>query len=75
MMVEAYTSLENTLKYYGTAEKPGAHFPFNFEFIINVKNETNAQELKKIIDTWQSKLPAGAWSNWVVSIQIFNPVR
>jgi alpha-glucosidase len=69
MMVEAYTSLENTMKYYGTAEKPGAHFPFNFEFIVNVKNDTNATGLKSIIDTWHNNLPAGAWSNWVVSVQ------
>jgi len=67
MMVEAYTSLENTMKYYGDGTRLGAHFPFNFEFITNVKNETTAPQLKSIIDNWQNHLPANAWSNWVVS--------
>ncbi|CAB3382429.1 Hypothetical predicted protein [Cloeon dipterum] len=66
MMVEAYTSLENTMKYYGEGDVKGAHFPFNFEFITNVNNETTASELKEIIDRWQNALPSGAWSNWVI---------
>ncbi|XP_059469958.1 maltase A3-like [Neocloeon triangulifer] len=66
MMVEAYTSLENTMKYYGSGDRKGAHFPFNFEFVTNVKNETTAAELKQIIDRWQNSLPDGAWSNWVI---------
>ncbi|XP_059470020.1 maltase A3-like [Neocloeon triangulifer] len=66
MMVEAYTSLENTMKYYGSGDRKGAHFPFNFELITKFNNETTAAELKQIIDNWQNNLPDGAWSNWVI---------
>ncbi|XP_065339898.1 maltase A1-like [Cloeon dipterum] len=66
MMVEAYTSLENTMKYYGDEYIEYAHFPFNFEIITNVNNKTTASELKAIIDRWQNALPSGAWSNWVI---------
>ncbi|XP_059470159.1 maltase A3-like [Neocloeon triangulifer] len=66
MLVEAYTNITNTMKYYGNGTHPGAHFPFNFQLIDNLKNETDAAGLQSIINTWFSNLPSGAWSNWVV---------
>jgi alpha-glucosidase len=70
MMVEAYTNITNTMKYYGTATRAGAHFPFNFGIINNVNNDTNAAGLKGVIDEWFAYLPDGAWANWVVRISI-----
>lgn len=66
-MVEAYSPIDHLALYYGTPERPGAHFPFNFQ-IIGTNNASTAQELKRNIDTWLDNLPAGAHSNWVVSI-------
>lgn len=68
-MVEAYTPISDTMRYYGTPERPGAHFPFNFQ-IIGTNNASTAQEVKRNIDTWFDNLPAGAQSNWVVSIHM-----
>lgn len=67
MMVEAYTNITNTMKYYGNATHAGAHFPFNFGIINNINNDTNAAGLKGAIDEWFAYMPAGAWANWVVS--------
>lgn len=63
MMTEAYTSLENTTKYY----KFGSHVPFNFKFITDVNNNSKAADFKRIIDDWISQTPNGEISNWVVS--------
>jgi len=66
VMVEAYTNITNTMKYYGNETHAGAHFPFNFGLVNNLNNDTNAAGLKQIIDEWFAYLPSGAWSNWVV---------
>jgi alpha-glucosidase len=70
MMVEAYTSIVNTMKYYGNETHAGAHFPFNFGFITNLSNETDAAALKQIIDEWFYYMPADGWANWVVRSHI-----
>lgn len=61
-MTEAYTSLENTVKYY----KFGSHVPFNFKF-TDVNNVSKAMDFKRIIDVWMSQMPNGESPNWVVS--------
>ncbi|KAM0733413.1 Maltase 1 [Formica fusca] len=62
MMTEAYTSLENTTKYY----KFGSHVPFNFKFITDVNNLSKAIDFKRIIDDWISQTPNGGIPNWVM---------
>ncbi|XP_072743584.1 maltase 1-like [Anoplolepis gracilipes] len=62
MMTEAYTSLENTTKYY----KFGSHVPFNFKFIMEVNNVSKAKDFKRIIDNWISQTPNGESPNWVM---------
>lgn len=62
-MTEAYTSLENTTRYY----KFGAQVPFNFKFIMDVDNTSKAADFKRIIDDWMSYTPRDASPNWVVS--------
>lgn len=73
-MTEAYTTLENTLKFYGKIEnetitKYGSHIPFNFELISNSRNDTTAHEYKIIIENWVNGMPKAnkIQANWVVS--------
>lgn len=67
-MTEAYTSLENTVRYYGNTTEPMAQIPFNFQLLTNLNFSSNANNFKSIIDTWMKAMPAGQWANWVVSI-------
>lgn len=61
-MTEAYTSWENTVKYYNY----GANVPFNFKFITDAKATSSAADFKAIIDKWMSMMPNGGVANWVV---------
>lgn len=64
MVVEAYTDIEGTMKYY----KYGAHFPFNFGLISSANDKSTATDFKNLIESWMEALPPGAVSNWVVSV-------
>ncbi|CAL8101472.1 unnamed protein product [Orchesella dallaii] len=67
MMVEAYVNpLEKLFLYYGTKEKPVAHFPFNFEFIKRVTRNFNGTDIVGVIDEWFEKMPEGNTANWLV---------
>ena len=68
MMTEAYTSLENTVKFY----EYGAHVPFNFKFITDVTVTSKPDDFKNLIDTWIGKMPKNSTANWVVSQYLFN---
>lgn len=59
--LEAYASLEETVRY----NQPHSS-PFNFELIQKFKKESNATDLKKIIDTYMATLTNDTWPNWVV---------
>lgn len=66
-MTEAYTSVENTVRFYADVDgKPRAHFPFNFVLIENLDENSNAVDFKKVIDKWMNLVPKGSTSNWVV---------
>lgn len=67
-MTEAYTSLENTMKYYNY----GSHVPFNFNFITNVNTNSSAMEFKNIIEEWMKAKPKDGVANWVVRKRYFN---
>ncbi|XP_047354643.1 maltase 1-like [Vespa velutina] len=62
MMTEAYTSLENTTKYY----QYGAHIPFNFKLITDVNHNSSASDFKRIIEAWIAKTPKDGSANWVL---------
>lgn len=67
MTVEIYGEMDKVVGYYGTEDRPGAHFPFNFH-LVGLENETTtAKDLKKIIDDWLDNVPRDKQSNWVVS--------
>ncbi|XP_033206940.2 alpha glucosidase 2 [Bombus vancouverensis nearcticus] len=62
LLTEAYTSLSNTIKYYNY----GSHVPFNFKFITDADANSNATQLKNVIDSWINKMPQNAVANWVM---------
>lgn len=68
LMTEAYTSLNNTLRFYGTSTRNGSHIPFNFELISYTNGNSKASDYKIHIDEWLSKKPANKVANWVVCI-------
>lgn len=67
IMTEAYTTLENTIKYYGTPERPGAHFPFNFLLIEEIDGESPFGDYIIQVARWMSSMPSHGVANWVVS--------
>lgn len=72
-MTEAYSTLNNTIRYYGRAEngkivEKGAQIPFNFQ-LMGTNFSTTAVEFKKLITGFIKRLPKGEKieANWVVS--------
>lgn len=61
LIVEAYASLDNTMKYY----KYGALFPFNFNFIDKLNKDSTASDVAKYVEEWISSMPDGSVANWV----------
>lgn len=68
LMTEAYTSLPNTLRFYGNATTKGSQIPFNFELISYTNMASKAGDYKKNIDNWMNGMPNGSEyrANWVV---------
>ncbi|KAK2587028.1 hypothetical protein KPH14_010988 [Odynerus spinipes] len=62
MMTEAYTSLDNTTRFYNY----GSHIPFNFKLITDVNNNSTASDFKRIIEMWMAQTPKNASANWVL---------
>lgn len=68
IFTEAYTNLEDTIRFYTDEEgNMGSHFPFNFFLISDLTLTSTAQDFKNTIDSWISMMPADATPNWVVS--------
>ena len=67
IMTEAYTSLDNMIKFYGDGKRNGSHIPFNFEMISYVNINSTAADYKLRIDNWLNRVPKGKYANWVVS--------
>jgi hypothetical protein len=69
-MLEAYGTLDQTMRYYGTSSAPGGHFPFNFLFITDVhyEPESSAEEISATINKYLDQITDGRTPNWVVSI-------
>lgn len=67
MMTESYSSIDIVMKYYGDGKREGSHIPFNFLFIEQINNNSNANDYKNVIDYWMNNMPANRIPNWVVS--------
>ena len=59
---EIYLPVDRLVAYYGR-ELSGAHLPFNFALL---SAPWNARAIAKLIDDYESALPADAWPNWVL---------
>jgi alpha-glucosidase len=59
-----YLPVERLVHYYGESLDE-AHLPFNFQLLSLPGWE--ASILRRVIDTYESLLPVGAWPNWVLS--------
>ncbi|XP_050342831.1 maltase A1-like isoform X2 [Nymphalis io] len=64
MMTEAYSTLNNMIRYYGTNTRNGS-IPFNFSFLGDITSSSNAWEIKTVIDKWMTYMPSGKTANWV----------
>lgn len=60
----------HTISFYGTEADPLMDFPFNFNFIYDLNNETKAIDIQNAIDKWLNDVPAGKTANWVVRVHI-----
>lgn len=76
-MTEAYTSLPNTLRFYGKVENGkitqyGSQIPFNFELISKTSKLSTAVDFKTNIENWINGMPKGKGieANWVVSTRL-----
>lgn len=70
MMSESYAPLDVVMQFFGTPEKPGSNFPFNFMMINDLTAESNAATIVNSIKNWYDKMPVHGWANWVVSTLI-----
>lgn len=66
-MTEAYTNLQNTVRFYGTNTTKGSHVPFNFELISHTNRTSTSQDFRNNIEPWLNLVPEGCQANWVVS--------
>lgn len=62
---EAYTTFENTIKFYGNV--CGAYMPFNFQLITDINDHSTAQDFSNVIRKWLDHMPEKCWPNWVVN--------
>jgi glycosidase len=60
---EIYLPVERLVRYYGPAEAPEVHLPFNFQLI---GAPWDARVLHRLIADYEAVLPPGAWPNWVL---------
>lgn len=66
MMTEAYTSLENEIRFYTDGTREGSQIPFNFELISFINKSSTANDYKFRINSWLALMPSGYQANWVV---------
>lgn len=60
---EIYLPVPKLMTYYGSADAPEVHLPFNFQLI---EADWNAAELADRITEYEAALPEGGWPNWVL---------
>jgi alpha-glucosidase len=60
---EAYLPLDRLMAYYGSAERPGFHLPFNFHLL---STPWRAEPIAELIRRYEAALPPGGWPNWVL---------
>lgn len=66
MMTESYSDEDKLFPYYGNGTHNGAHFAFNFWFITRLNKDSNANDIKNVVDNWFSHMAEHDTANWVV---------
>lgn len=66
-MVECYSPLDIVMGYYGNDTTKGAHFPFNFMFVNQFSQQSDAYQVYDMVKFWMTHMPKDKWPNWVVS--------
>lgn len=70
LMTESWSALTVVETYFQNADgsRQGSQMPFNFQVILNVKNDSTAEDYNEVITNWLAIVPTNHTSNWVVSI-------
>ncbi|KAG7200172.1 hypothetical protein KM043_000607 [Ampulex compressa] len=66
LIAESYDSDDNLMMYYGNGTRKGIP-PFNFRFITHVRNNSDANYIKAVLEEWLRLLPENTSTNWVLS--------
>ncbi|XP_022816674.1 maltase A1-like isoform X1 [Spodoptera litura] len=64
ILTEAYADLPKIMRYYGDKNHNGS-VPFNFFYLTELNNKSNARDMKMTIDKWMTHMPTGKVANWV----------
>lgn len=69
IMTEAYADIKNTMRFYESddTKRQGAHIPFNFGLLTDIKDDSQAGDYVFSINKWMSYMPHDKTANWVVS--------
>jgi len=59
MITESYTSIKNTMRYYGNETNLGAHISFNFELIERLNDYSNTAKFNDAVNNWLDNMPDG----------------
>lgn len=71
-MSEASTGIKKAVKYYGSGHRGGAHIPLNFALISDLNKDSDARDIKYMVDRWLTYKPLKKPANWVVSTTFFH---
>ena len=63
---EVYAPNPILVSYYGTSESPECHFPFNFALVDLPAERWTAEDLKALVEAYESSLPDWGWPSWVL---------
>lgn len=68
-MTESYSPPSTIMKFYRSAdgEREGAHLPFNFQMIREIRRNSSAADFVRVVNDWFALLPEGEVTNWAVS--------
>ncbi|XP_055532028.1 probable maltase [Wyeomyia smithii] len=66
LLTEAYTSLDNIIRIYGSEQKEGSQVPFNFEVLSNTFKESTGEDFYNNIMRFMNALPSNRVANWVL---------
>lgn len=67
LIAEAYTDIKTVMEYYETKDgKRTANFPFNFNFITELDEHSDARDYVFNVQKWLTYMPRGHTANWVM---------